>query len=358
MPLLVRAFADRIRDDQGRQTGRGALFASIVGFGVIEQYKVAIAAVSGVPVARIQEIVDTGRQALNPASPLRPDQHLISRTLMRQFCVPTNQGDRLIRYRLQFGTAKLLPTRQVGKLRDFVKIDSEATEQLWGLTEQELPAAIKAARTRRVLQNAKHVAVIKDAIALHYARSLVTLESVEKNWQETLAKARAGYLANPSAMEELYVKKHGYWAGGSAVAEEIAYDLLSEAMALNQSGAYFRLRVVDLFEEARRRAAAAGLEIICSRRSRIQFLFGDVPAVVIPEGAPFSEATTVFLPLSPTRIAALGRVDTFQAVGARAVRHANARQVASARAYVYMKSGSGLEPFIASQRPPTGPVRP
>jgi hypothetical protein len=31
------------------------------------------------------------------------------------------------------------------------------TEQLWGLTEQDLPAAIKAAGTRRVLQNPKHV---------------------------------------------------------------------------------------------------------------------------------------------------------------------------------------------------------
>ncbi len=74
----------------------------------------------------------------------------------------------------------------VGKLENFVKIDSRETEQLWGLTEQDLPAAIKAARTRRVLQNPKHVAVIKDAIALHFARSLDTLESVSRTGSRRL----------------------------------------------------------------------------------------------------------------------------------------------------------------------------
>ena len=58
--------------------------------------------------------------------------------------------------------------------------------------------------------------------------------------------------------------------------------------------------------------------------------------------------TTVFLPLSPTRLAALGRTDRFEAVGARAVRQANARQVTKARDYVYMHPGSGLDAFVAS----------
>lgn len=355
---MLRVFADRLREDQGRQLGRAVLFASVVGFDVVERRKGDIAAASGVSAARIQEIVDTGRQALNIASPRRPEQHLISQALMRQFCIPTNQGDRLLSYNLQFGQTRLLPTRQVGKLTDFVKIDSEATEQVWGRTEQDLPAAIEAARTRRVLKNPKHVAVIKDAIALHFARSRATLESVEQNWQQTLATAHSAYMANRPAMEELFHQKHGYWAGGSAVAEEIANDLLSGATALTQSGAYFRLRVVDIFEEASRMAAAACLEIIGSRRSQYQFLFGDVPAITIPDGAPFGDATTVFLPLSPTRLAALSRTDRFEAVGARAVRQANARQVAKARDYVYMHPASGLDAFVASARPPTGPIRP
>jgi hypothetical protein len=362
--MLIRVFADRLREDQGRQLGRSVLFASVIGFDVVERRKGDIAAISGVSAERIQEVVDTGRQALNTASPKRPEQHLISQALMRQFCIPTTQGDRLLSYNLRFAATRLLPTRQVGKLRDFVKIDSEATEQLWGLTEQELPAAIKAARTRRVLQNPKHVDVIKNAIALHFARSLDTLESVEQNWKQTLANARAQYVADRPAMEQLFYQKHGYYASGSTVAEEIADDVLSTATALYESGAYFRLRVVDVFEETRRMAAASHLEIIWSRRRQFQFLFGDVPAITvgaggaalgIPGGVPFGDATTVFLPLSPWRLAALRRVDAFEPVRARAVKWANAMQVAKAHDYVYMRSGSGLEAFAASERPPTGP---
>jgi hypothetical protein len=364
VPILIRFFAERLREDQGRQLGRAVLFASVVGFDVVERRKNDIAAISGVPVARIQEIVDTGRQALNTASPRRREQHLISQALMRQFCIPTTQGDRLLSYNLRFGGTRLLPTRQVGKLRDFVKIDSEATELLWSRTEQDLPAAIKAAQTRRVLQNPRHVELIKDAIALHFARSLDTLEWIEQNLKQMLANARAVYLADRPAMEQLFYQKHGYYASGSTVAEEIADDLLRDATALQQSGAYFRLRVVDIFEEARGISAAAHLEIIWSRRSQFQFLFGDVPAITvgaggaalgIPGGVPFGDATTVFLPLSPWRLAALRRADNFEAVGARAVRRANAMQVARAHDYVYMRSGSGLEAFVATERPPTGP---
>jgi len=71
MPVLLRMFADRLREDQGRQLGRAVLFASIVGFDVVEQRKGDIAVVSGVPVARIQEIVDTADKPLIP--PRRDD---------------------------------------------------------------------------------------------------------------------------------------------------------------------------------------------------------------------------------------------------------------------------------------------
>ena len=286
---------------------------------------------------------------------------------MRQFCIPTNQGDRLLSYNIQFGRTRLLPTRQVGKLENFVKIDSEATEQLWGLTEQDLPAAIKASRTRRVLQDPKHVAVIKDAIALHFARSRDTLDSAHHNWQQTLATARAAYLANRPAMEELFYLKHGFVASGSAVAEEIADDLLSTATDLYQSGAYFRLRVVDVFEETRRMAASARLEIVRPRRGQSRFLFGDVPALSvgaggqalgIPGGVPFGDATTVFLPLSPTRLAALSSADRFEAVlrcRHQACQCLSGSQGSRLRVHA---PGSGLQAFVASERPPTGPVRP
>jgi hypothetical protein len=344
--------------------GSAVLFASVVGLDTVEQRKGDITAISGVPANRIQEIVDTGRQALSSASPRVPEQHVVSQVILRRFLGPTSQGDRLLACNLRYGKARLRAPGAVGKLRDFVRIDSLETERVWGRTEQDLPAAIDAARTRRVLQDPRHVAVLHDAIALHFARNLDTLDSVNQSWPQTLDAARAAYLADQPAMEELFYRKHGFVAGGPAVAEEIADDLLRTAKELYENGAYFRLRVVDVFEEARRMAAPARLEILRPSRSGSRLLLGDVPAISydagrnalgIPGGVPFGDATTVFLPLTPTRLAALSRADRFEAVHAQAVRQVNAFQVAKAHDYVYMHPRSGLQAFVASQRPPTGP---
>lgn len=364
IPAPLRAFAEFLRQDQGQALGSAVLFASVIGFATLENYKTDLAAASGVPAERLQEIADTGRHALSTTSPVRPDQHLVSQALSRRFLGPTSQGERLLSHNLRFGTTKLLAPRAVGKLTDFVKIDSERTEQLWGLTEQHLPAAIDAARTRRVLQNPTHVAVIKDAIALHYARSQDTLDATSRLWQETLASARERHLADRPSMEHLFYLKHGYYAAGSAVADEIAGDLLKDATALYESGAAFRLRVVDIFEATRKMAATAKLEII--RPYRGQFLLGDVPAISYhpgqdlanPERVPFGDATTVILPLSPTRLAALSRNDLFERVGAPAVRRANALQLVHARQHVYSHPNADLAGFVTSQRPPTGPTGP
>jgi hypothetical protein len=81
----------------------------------------------------------------------------------------TSASDCFLMNNLRHGKARLRAPEAVGRLRDFVQIDSQETERVWTRTEQNLPAATDAARTRWELQDPKHVAVIKDAIALHFA---------------------------------------------------------------------------------------------------------------------------------------------------------------------------------------------
>ena len=114
VPVPLRVFCDLLRRDQGRMLGSAVLFASVVGLDVVEQRKGDIAAISGVPVNRIQEIVDTGRRALSSASPKRPMQHVVSQVILRQFLGPTSQGDRLLAYNLRYGKAKLRAPKAVG----------------------------------------------------------------------------------------------------------------------------------------------------------------------------------------------------------------------------------------------------
>jgi hypothetical protein len=182
--------AAAIKQDGGQSTGRAVLFAAGVNLDLFEQHIPDLAAATGVGQVRLHEIVKVARTALDDTSPRVPDQHVVSQVLLRQFTIPIKSGDRLSAHSLQFGKSKLRAPRGVGKLEHFVKIDSQETEDLWGQTEQHLPAALAAARTRRIFANPKHVAVIKDAIALHFARSLELLQAHAMLWEHGLARTR------------------------------------------------------------------------------------------------------------------------------------------------------------------------
>ena len=364
LPLTLKAVAAAIKQDGGQSTGRAVLFAAGVNLDLFEQHIPELAAATGVGQARLHEIVKVARTALDDTSPRVPGQHVVSQVLLRQFTIPTNDGDRLLAHSLQFGKSKLRAPRGVGKLEHFVKIDSQETERLWGQTEQDLPAALAAAGTRRIFANPKHVAVIKDAIALHFARSLELLQAHAMLWEHGLERTRQQYLADEATMATLFYKRYGLLPPSARAAGEIiSAQLLAETRQLYESGAIFRLRVVDMFHAARQFAAKAGLEII--RPSRGEFLIGDVPAIPIDAtrqalgvmgGVPFADASTVILPLGPRRLAALGRTDTFRSVPGSFVKQLNAFQIMKAQTHLFMRPGSGLESFVLAQRPPTGPT--
>lgn len=364
-PAPLQVVAQLLRLDGGQATGRAALLAIAVGLDVFEGWIGALAAATGIGAQRLQEIVDVGRQACSTTSPSAHEQHLVSKVLLRQFCMPTPHGNLLLSHSLQYGKAHLRAPRGVGKREDFVKIDSQETEHVWGLTEQELPEALAATRTRRIFKNPKCVAVIKDAIALHFARSLDVRDVGVALQQQLLVTRREALLADKERMESLfYLKSHLYPPAGEKAREIIADDLLSTPIRLFDSGAYFRLRVVDIFHAARNMAESLGLQIMSPQRG--EFLIGDVPAIPIDVrrgalgllgGVGFGDATMVVLPLGPRRLAALSRDgNSFDRVSGAVVKQLNAFQISNAKEHVFMRLGSGLESFVLSERPPTGPA--
>lgn len=365
LPIPLRHLAQLLQQDGGRVTGRAVLFASAVGLDVVEGRMGDLAAASGVGAQRLQEIVDIGRQALSTTSPLVHEQHLVSKVLLRQFCMPTPHGDRLLSHSLQYGQALLRAPRGVGKQKDFVKIDSRETERVWSLTEQELPEALAAARTRRIFKSPKCVALIKDAIALHFARSLDVRQVGESLQERQLAAHREALLADKQAVETLfYLKYRLHPPAGERAREIIANDYLSTTTRLLSSGTYFRLRVVDMFHAAREMTESLGLQIMSPQRG--EFLIGDVPAIPIDVtrgalgllgGVAFGNATMVVLPLGPRRLAAVSRGgNSFDRVSGAFVKQLNGFQISNAKEHVFMRPGSGLESFVVSERPPTGPV--
>ena len=362
LPVPLRYTAQLLRQDGAQQIGRAVLFASIVGFDAFEQHISELVVATGVDKQRLNQIVTVGRQAVSTASLRVREQHLVSRALLREFCTPDARGqDKLLAWAIQYGKAKSTGPGGVAKRDHFVKIDSQETEHTWGRVEQAMPAALAAARTRRIFEKPKHVAVIKEAVALHFARSLDVLDTQEVLLRQALAARRAEYLRNWPLMEALYLMKHGlYPPAGDRFREEIADDLLSQATQLVDSGVLFRLRVVDLFEKARAMASWMGLRILRPRRG--EFLIGDVPVIPIDEtrgafglsgGVAFGDATMIVLPLGPRRLAVLVRgPDGFDVIPKSRVSQLNALQVASAKTHVVMRPGSGLEAEIRAVRPP------
>jgi hypothetical protein len=350
--------------DHAQEAGRAVLFASTVGFDEFERNIPAVAAISGASITSLEQIVAIGRQALSIASPVVKEQHLVSRVLLRQFCVPNARGEaQLLAHSLQYGRARLTGPGGVAKRDHFVKIDSQETEHVWGQVEQDLSKTLAAIRTRRVLRDPHFVTLLKEAVALHFARSLDTLEMQETLMRQTLEQRRVAYLDDWEQMRELYFKKHHLYPplASRATREEIADDLLEQTKQLSESGVLFRLRVVDLFEKARVMAGWMGLRIMSPRSG--EFLVGDVPAIPINEdtgasgllgGVALGDATMIVLPLSPTRLLALARgPDEFVRIPAGMVRELNRYQIAHAKTQVATRPGSGLTDLVLAVARPS-----
>lgn len=188
---------------------------------LFEQHIPDLEVATGVSQARLQEIVAVARTAIDKTSPRVPGQHVVSKVLLRQFAVPTNGGERLLAHSLRYGKTKLRGPSGVGKLENFVKIDSQETEHLRGQTEQYLPAALAVAKTRRIFASPRHVGVIKDAIALHFARSLELLRAHAMLWEHGLERTRRQYRADENTMATLFYQKYGLLPPSARAASEL-----------------------------------------------------------------------------------------------------------------------------------------
>jgi hypothetical protein len=101
---------------------------------------------------------------------------------------------------------------------------------------------------------------------------------------------------------------------------------------------------------------APGLEILTPRGSG-EFLIGDVPALTVRAdraevgvlgGIALADAQSVFLPLGPRHVAALGQADRTIQLAPGQVAEANARQLSAAIDYVYLRPDSPLMSTVRS----------
>jgi hypothetical protein len=322
-----------------------------------------LARVSGVPEGRLRELLAEARQGDSATSPRVPEQHVVTKALLARWCDQTKDGPRMGHYSLEYGPRPPTSPTSVAKLTNFVKFDSQRTEKLWGLTESGLPAALAAADAGTLFTSPAQVRTIKDAIALHYARSLDVLDGHDDLWREGLEVAKGRFLEDPEHLSHVYFLKTGIHLPLTATSahELIADELVQRTRDLFSSGVAFRFRVVDLFNAASVVVAGAGLELLRPQNGS-EFVIGDVPVITtdrsghhqgISAGVPIGSAATVFLPLGPYLGVALGPRDQDVDLGADYVERLNTWEVQAAHRGVFTRVGSPLIAWAATIRPPS-----
>jgi hypothetical protein len=307
---------------------------------------------------RIREL-----QAAGPAVGHVTGQHVISKVILRRFAEPWGRDRALLScpFRLGYPGARHRPAGAdgCGKAGNFVGWSSASAGALWKETEDRLPDALAAMDAGTLLARAEHAAVIKPAIALHFARSKAAHFARSKAawlvharvWAETVAQGRKRWLTEQRELLAYWLyQEKGLCSAGDEALGIFADELTEFSLTLAGSGALWRERVESLYMNARAMTGPAGLEIITPPDGG-EFLIGDVPALTVRAGHPragvlgglaLADAQPVFLPLGPGHVAALERANSAISLTPEQVAETNARQLAGALEYVYLRPGSPL----------------
>jgi hypothetical protein len=315
---------------------------------------------SGVPSRDVADVL-LRMQALAPEASTNhvDDQHVISKVILKRFAdVDGKWKGLLYPFRLSYPNASHRPLGPdgCGKIKDFLTYASASAERLWKETEDRLPDALSALEDGTLLTKREQVVTIKNAIALHFARSGATrIASRGAAATVTAATRRMWLTERRSQLESEFLRAKGFYAVGDQALNRFLDEIMEPTLTIVTSDQWFRARVEDLFYKARELTDNAGLEVLTSGCK--EFLIGDIPALTIPRdnsrpgvlgGTAFGEGRTVLMPLGPRHLVALARTDATVDLKPNQVDQINSHQIRGALEYVYFRPASGLVQFVRS----------
>ncbi len=311
--------------------------------------------------ADAQASADRARALLAAPGAHVTDQHTVSQTLSRHFAQPDQRGQRVIGvHHLRYGPAKPKGPDGVGVVRNFLRVDSAHAEQLWKQVEDDIPAAVAAAASPAVLVQLQHLGTLRDAIALHFARSIAAAETLARVRRDAAtARVAAITAAHADDLAAAYRTTHGLHLAGPEGLLYYATALTAPTIELLESGAWERVRVEELFDSARARADAMHVEIVVAGAGS-EFLLGDAPAVTWRPGAArpgpaggvaWDVAERIVMPLTPRLAASVGRCADHRTAAPGEVDQLNTWQVQAAHERVHHRPGAAFTAWIEQVRP-------
>lgn len=292
-----------------------------------------------------------------PQNNATKDQHTITKCLLVRFA-DASSGKLTAYYlprRREYDNA---PSR-VGRVQNYIEYDAQAHEDYWKIeVEDYLPAAFARVDDGTILDYPRLVKVLKDCIALHWARSAAYKKSHQELLESTSEQQKRRWLENfRPVLERAFYLRYGLYPVGAKALEHIN-DLLHEMPEIVTSGEFFARRVRHYFDSARSHFAGSNLELARPPVGR-QFLIGDSPALSIAARngqvytkVPLLEAGTITLPIGPNHSIGLGKgEDKWIDLDESHVAQLNAMQVNEAMTWVMYHPNSGLRSFVDAARP-------
>jgi hypothetical protein len=308
--------------------------------------------------ANLTELVDEAEEAVSASRLTVARQHVISQVVLRKYTEVLPAGKRLARVNLATGQVELITTNAAGWVRDFVPVDSKATEDLWQQVETRLNPAVDAALNGTALGNSTYLETLKDAVALHFIRNPQTLEVHNKSFKDAL-DGRIDEIAKTPLAAEAFRRKYNL-APASPGDLRLGAEAFHEPMVtLHREGGLFRLSVQRLYEKVCDRFDSRGVEILTPASANKEFLIGDVPAITlkhstgefgISQGISVDEADEIFMPLTPRLLVVVGPPNAARTVSDDEVDAYNKMQVREARDYVFHRPNANLAASITAWR--------
>ena len=306
-----------------------------------------------------REILQRVKTLAPEAAQNEPDQHVVSKVILKQFTEPWGKKGELLLASLnvRHPERKIVrggPTR-FGKIPSYLRFASSSAEDLWGATETRLHEPLEAIKRDDRIADPSHEAVIRDAIALHFIRSIPTAALHQTTWKQRREAARQKWRDNLEMLQWIHVNVFGWWTDDPARLELALDEFYRPVDQLVSSDAIFRVSLEDRFQRVRAGFRAFDLKILASPDR--EFLIGDVPVLAMREGhgglgifdgVGLANADEIVLPLTPHHVAVLGQGNQSREATADEIDRYNTLEVRLAYRYVYFKPVGGLAPFVRS----------
>jgi len=112
----------------------------------------------------------------------------------------TNAGWQLMRFDVKYPDhpPKRKSPKSCGKVRNFIRYASQSMEAFWSPIENKMYPALNSVANETILDHPDHIATIKDALALHFIRSIAIRSIHEVAWQIARQQSRAELLNSRS----------------------------------------------------------------------------------------------------------------------------------------------------------------